>query len=359
MTSWTGKPILFAFPSWCRVNEIPPFVDLCLRHKQSLFKRITEITGVVFTKLVVNKVHDDVQYFNTEQPFTADSVEKIEILFKRIDVSPFVESLQHGNFDSAEKFYLKEIMNREKSLGKDHIQVAISRRNLAQLYMEQKGMTYKAANEFDQAIAIFLKCGATSEVTETKEKQVDLLLKIDRITEAKELLEVILSDKLATFGKEHLEIANVYDKLARVEVRLGGYDNADKCYARAIEIKQLHFKDPKDQWHIARTMNGQAQMYFNQKQYERAVELSRSVCDILQKARGPLHSEVGIAFDNLAKITSALGNYHEANGLYQLALRIKEGSLGSSHSLVAMTLDHMASNLYKLYAMRGQVTVCQ
>jgi hypothetical protein len=47
-------------------------------------------------------------------------------------------------------------------------------------------------------------------------------------------------------------------------------------------------------------------------------------------------------------VTSALKDYKAADAMFERALTVKMQSLGETHSLVAITLDHSASNLMQL-----------
>jgi tetratricopeptide (TPR) repeat protein len=61
---------------------------------------------------------------------------------------------------------------------------------------------------------------------------------------------------------------------------------------------------------------------------------------------------VATALNNLANLYAKLGQYTEAEPLYQRCLRIREASLGKDHPLFALSLN----NLALLYAEQNRLT---
>lgn len=53
--------------------------------------------------------------------------------------------------------------------------------------------------------------------------------------------------------------------------------------------------------------------------------------DIREKSLGPDHLEVAFSLNNLAVLLRHMGNFEEAEQLYNLSIAIKEKALGPSH----------------------------
>ena len=360
----------------------------------AVFMRSTALTGVVFETPLLNTVaaKGNPWFRENRKLLETDHVVCIEVLDKRVKFVPFLSA----SFEDSERFYLAEIANRVSALGATHPQVAISYRHLGELYADQPGFEENARASYERAAAIYRSYHSKDvealvrDLGEMMNLQADLLLKYDRLQLAQhklfELLELYRpvsltcssggdsdtstgcqSSKMSSSGELQTtslvmsdgkslafvrqitnlgdleDAANVLDKIAFVKLKLGSFEDASNCFALAYECKIKIFGNEQC-WQVARTLNGQAQLLFASGQIVRAKEMCLKVHKITIETRGPGHSEVGIAKDNLARVLSAEGSYDDADELYKAALEIKVASLGEKHSFVAMSWDNMASN---------------
>lgn len=350
------KPELFA-----QVLEMPA----------ALFSRSRQLSGIVFQDSLLDAIaqQGDSFFFKNTRLLETSAVKEILILDKRVQFVPFVDIKGAGRFEDAERFYLAEIENRSRALGRTHPQVALSYRHLAELYADQRGFEEKAKTAYLQAASIikaYHKTPSPSSIRDLSDilnLHADLYIKYDRVQAAEDTLLELLglfrpasalqesaSSPLAfvetlTDTDQMAEVAPVLDKLARVKSKMNKFQESEALYRQSCALKERVFG--AEHWQVARTLNGHAQLLFAQNRLAEAKEMCLRVKSITESSRGLFHSEVGIAIDNLARVMSAELKFDDADSMLQRALEIKIKSLGEHHSFVAMTWDHMASNRFQ------------
>jgi tetratricopeptide (TPR) repeat protein len=371
---------------------------------------------VVFKEAILDQIdkQGNLFFFKNKRLLETDDVSDILVLDKRVQFVPFADIKGAGRFEDAERFYLAEIQNRSKALGKWHPQVALSFRHLGELYADQRGFEEKARLAYSTAadiIRAYHKTPTTQrlrDLCDILNLHADLYIKYDRVSGAEtillELIELFkptqdssdgvnttstttpdgttqqlhqttnfaafpqqqaIKDALSSMSKisfisaitdsdQLAEISQALDKLARVVSKMNRFQEAERLYLVARHLKEKVFGP--DHWQVGRTLNGHAQLLFAQNRLPEAKEMCGRVKAITENSRGLFHSEVGIALDNLARVVSAEHSYDAADAMLQKALEIKIKSLGENHSFVAMTWDHMATNRFQrlLYATANQ-----
>ena len=212
-----------------------------------------------------------------------------------------------GRYTEAQPFLEKALQIREKALGPDHPDVAISLNNLAELYRAQ-GQYGKAEPLYQRSLAI-------------KEK---------------------------ALGPEHPDVAISLNNLAELYKAQGRYGKAEPLYQRALAIREKALGPEHPD--VATSLNNLAELYHAQGQYGKAEPLYQRALAIREKALGPEHPDVATSLNNLAELYHAQGQYGKAEPLYQRALAIWEKALGPEHPDVATSLN----NLAELYRAQGQ-----
>jgi tetratricopeptide (TPR) repeat protein len=212
-----------------------------------------------------------------------------------------------GRYSDAEPLYVRALAIREKALGPEHLDLANSLNNLAELYWVQ-GQYAKAEPLHHRALAI-------------REK---------------------------ALGPEHPDVANSLNGLAGLYRIQGKYAKAEPLYHRSLAIREraLGSEHPA----VGGSLNSLAELYYAQGQYARAEPLHQRALAIREKALGPEHTTVATSLNNLALLYSAQGQYEKAEPLYVRALAIWEKALGLEHPYVATSLN----NLALLYEAQGQ-----
>ncbi|MFH0904550.1 MAG: tetratricopeptide repeat protein [Methanobacteriota archaeon] len=205
----------------------------------------------------------------------------------------------HDRYTEAETMYIRALKIYEKSLGKDHSNVATLISNLATHYNVQ--------GKYDESEPLY------RHALEIKEKLI---------------------------GKDHPEVATLFNNLATLYYEQGKYDDAELLYKCALEIKEKSFG--RDHPSLTNPLNNLALLYDAQGKYNEAELLYRHAMEIAEKSLGKNHPNLAKSLNNIAELYRAQGKYTEAEPLYRRALEIFEKSLGKDHSYVAISLNNLA-----------------
>ena len=202
-------------------------------------------------------------------------------------------------YEEALPMYVRALAISEKSLGKDHPDVATSLNNLALLYSAQ-GHYAKALPMDVRALAI-------------REK---------------------------ALGKYHLDVAQSLNNLAGVYDAQGDYPKALPMYVRALAIneKALGKYHPS----VATSLNNLASLYYAQGDYAKALPMFVRALAIREKELGKNHPDVATSLNNLAGLYKTQSEYEKALPMYIRALAINENVLGKDHPSVATSLSSLA-----------------
>ena len=210
-----------------------------------------------------------------------------------------------GRYAKAQTFYENALAIREKALGPEHPDVAVSLNNLAALY-DAHGQYSKAEPLYQRALGIWEKA----------------------------------------LGPEHPRVATGLNNLAELYRTQGQYTKAEPLYQRAVGIweKALGPEHPN----LATSLSNLAVLYVAQGQYAKAEPLHQRALGIREKALRPEHPDVARSLNKLAELYRAQGQYGKAEPLYQRALRILEAALPSDHPDLAQTMANYAALLGRL-----------
>ena len=122
-----------------------------------------------------------------------------------------------------------------------------------------------------------------------------------------------------------------------------------KDYARSGELLQKARREAEkfgaDDPRLAVTLHNQANLAATQGKAAEAEPLYRRALTILEKVRGPDHSQTAVVRLGLADLLAAQGRDAEAEADYRASLRSFERVLGPGHPIVATTLERYAALL--------------
>jgi tetratricopeptide (TPR) repeat protein len=159
--------------------------------------------------------------------------------------------------------------------------------------------------------------------------------------QAEELYQRALARSRQMFGEEHENTATSLNNLAAVYDNQGKYDEAIKLYKEAKEItrKALGKEHPA----YAASLNNLAMVYYNQGKYDAAIKLYKDAIEIGEKTIGKEHPNYAASLNNLAMVYKAQGKYDAAIGLYKEATEITGKALGKEHPDYATSLNNLAA----------------
>jgi CHAT domain-containing protein/Flp pilus assembly protein TadD len=211
-----------------------------------------------------------------------------------------------GHFTKSEQCHSRALQIREKALGPAHQDVAVSLNNLAALY-DDMGDYVKAEAMYERALAIWEK----------------------------------------KLGPSDTYVAKALNSLAVVYHRRGDYQKAESHYLRALAIQEkVH--GPEDT-EVAVILSNLGVFYDDQGDYAKAETLHLRALAIYEKRRGPNHPDTGSVLNNLAWLYRAKGDYSRSESLYLRSIEIKQKRLGPEHPEVADSINPLAA----LYDARG------
>ena len=250
-----------------------------------------------------------------------------------------------GRYGEAEPLFARAFAINEKVLGSEHPRTATSLNNLAACYRRQ-GRYAEAEPLYKRALAILEK-----EFGEDY-RDVPIGLSIlaalfcdqGRYAEAEPLYERALAIRERVFGQDHPDIATSLDDLAGLYQEQRRYADAEPLYDRALAIREkaLGLCHP----HTVHSLDGLAVLYRAQGRYAEAEQLIELALSRREKMLGPNHPDTAVSLNNLAAVQESQGRYGEAEQYYRRALTIWEKALGPCHPYIGTVVGSLAA-LYR------------
>jgi tetratricopeptide (TPR) repeat protein len=210
----------------------------------------------------------------------------------------------------AQVAYERALEIRERELGPDHLEVAITLGNL--------GGTIFYLGDYERA---------------------------------RELLERALEIKESELGRNHLGLAVTLGNLSLVLNSLGDYEKARELQERALAIRKA---DPTvERVKVAISLEFLATSTRALGDYEKSRELLEQALAIKEAVLGPKHLDVAAALDELGATLRNLGDDMKARELHERALEIAEGELGPNHRMVGEILTGLGATRRALGDLTG------
>ena len=251
---------------------------------------------------------------------------------------------ERARYAEAQPLFERAMAIREKALGPEHPDVAVSLNALAILYRDQ-GRSAEAQALFKRALAIRENALGPDHIDVAQSIQGLAVVHFEqgRYSEAQPLLERTLAIRENALGPDHAEVGKSLNGLANLHYLQGRYAQAQALFERSLAIWEnaLGLEHPN----VARNLNGLANLYRIDGRYAEAESLHERALAIREKALGVNHPDVAVSLHNLAELQRDQGRYAEAEPRYQRALAIWEKALVPDHPNVAEALTGLA-NLY-------------
>ncbi|MFA6560754.1 MAG: tetratricopeptide repeat protein [Verrucomicrobiia bacterium] len=223
-------------------------------------------------------------------PVFADDATEADALQKQTD-----ELFRAGKFQPAIPLQQRVLELREKTVGPEHLLVALSCQNLSVLYM--KMCDFAKAKSF-------------------RERQLAILEK--------------------NLGSEHPSIAEYVGELAMLNTEMGDYGKAESLYQRALEMieKTSGLEHP----HTAHSLLQQGKFYLKTGNYSKAKAILLRALAIYEKTLGPEHVFTVGALFVIAEVHKLNGEYSKAEQFFCRTLAICEKTWGTDHPQTATCL---------------------
>ena len=285
----------------------------------------------------------------------ADLQQQIDELLAQDPDSPLLSSLYNDlgksleneiRYGEAEVAYRNALQRREQQLGADHVDVATSLNELAELY-RMMGRYGEAEPLYGRSLAIKeQQLGVDHLDTAISLNNLAALYDLmGRYREAEPLYERSLAIKEQQLGADHLDMAISLNNLAGLYELMGRYEEAEPLCERSLAIKEQQLG--ADHLAVATSLNNLAELHRSMGRYGEAEPLYERSLAIKEQQLGADHPDMAISLNNLAGLYRALGRYEEAEHLYERAIAIDEQAYGQDHLDVATDLNNLAG-LYKM-----------
>lgn len=237
---------------------------------------------------------------------------------------------ERAQYAESVALFKRSLVIRERVLGAEHPEVAMSLSNLAALY-DHQGRYEEAEPLFKRALDI------RERAPEPNQLDVALILNNlagfydhqGRYAEAEPLYERSLSIRERALGPDHPSVATSLNNLAAV------YDSQNRCaeaeplLERSLVIREQTLGPNHPD--VARSLSSLAAVYHKQGRYAEAKPLLERSLSIREQALGPDHPDVSKSLNNLAALYESQSLYAEAKPLLERSLSICEKTLGPNH----------------------------
>jgi CHAT domain-containing protein/tetratricopeptide (TPR) repeat protein len=265
-----------------------------------------------------------------EHPEVAVSLNNLAELYRALD-----------DYALAESLYQRALSIWEKSLGPQDGTLAQGLTNLAGLYTSM-GEYAKAEPLFKRALSIWEKSSGpeTLDVGRGLAGLAALYYFMGVYAKAEPLYLQSLALLEKFHGPDHPGVAAALNNLAMLYHAMGANDKVLSTYERSfgIRVKNLGPEHPD----VAQSLNNIAWFYASTSQYAKALPLYQRALSIWEKSLGPDNINVAISLHNMADVYCAMDKYEQAESLYLRGLAIGEKTLGPQHQLMAKGLYNLA-----------------
>lgn len=205
-----------------------------------------------------------------------------------------VKLYQAGKYDAAVPLAKRALNLRETLLGGNHLLVAESLTNLAEIYLV-KGKATDAESVLKRAVSIY--------------------------------------DKNPTANG--LILGKALDRLAALRLANADVKKAEELYRRALAVKEKAVG--QDHAEVVFSMDRLADFYTAQKDYPKATPILHQVVSLKEKAYGKSHREVGVSLERLACALYRNNEQAESEQIEARANEILYSALAKKHEPFSMS----------------------
>jgi tetratricopeptide (TPR) repeat protein len=253
----------------------------------------------------------------------------------------------HVRDPEGEEIGQRMIAIKEKLLGPEHPQVAVSLRLFANL-LATKADYERARPFYERSIAIYEKTPGMDPRREAYAYSDlgELLTKSGDFAEARLMLERALDVRLKYFPPDNLNTGSAFQTYAVLLREMGDYAKSREHFLRAIAIFEK--KLGPDHVMSVECLSEFGALLNRMGRPGEAKPLLESALAIGEKAYGPTHIDLAFVLNNLAAASASLGETTRARGLYERAIAIATPVYGPNHPEVARILAGYAALLLRL-----------
>lgn len=256
-----------------------------------------------------------------------------------------------AEYNNALEYYFKDLEISEKTLGKEHLETAISYNNIGAVYWKQ-GNYNMALNYYIMALGIREKnqdaehpdiATSYNNIGLAYKEQCDYTKALDYNFKALEIM-------MKTLGSNHPNTASLFNNIGSIYEEQGEYGKAFEYYDKALAIREkvLGTEHPD----TATSYNNIGMLYYYQDDYDKALIYYSKTTAITEKVFGTKHPNTAKSYNNIGGAYYKKGEYVNALEFFFKAMAIREKVIGTNHPDTAQSYN----NIGMVYKSQGDNT---
>jgi len=292
---------------------------------------------------------------NQEMGNITDAIESFDLCFLARNIKPSrdYEALGHtadtlgllyfgtGEHQKALSAFRDALSIKESGLGEKSLEVARTLNNMGNVYFA-KGKLDEAIEHYNQSYEIKKQVLGSNheEVANTLNNIAHVLFKIDRREDSFKTYVEVFQMRRTLYGDDSLAIAVTYCNIGDVQVQLGHLEAAKDCFERCLQIRAIHkYSNYEDN---VRIMESLARIEGKLGLWNNAATLYRGIIDIRKNRLGQEKTEIlSKTYQLLAHALIEQQQYDDALPHLYEALRIRTLYILSSSSEEISELMHV------------------
>lgn len=251
------------------------------------------------------------------------------------DIGFFVENF-FADSNLALEYQVKALSIRERVLGTDHPDTALSCNNIGFVYYTI-GDYVKALGYHYKALAIRKKVlGTVHPDTAQSYNNIGLVYgDMGDNVKALEYYGKAMAIWENVFGIAHPDTATSYINIGTVYGNMGDYANALGYSGKALTIMEMMLGPEHP--HTATSYNNIGSVYYSKRDYTKALEYYVKALAIREKVLGTEHPDTAQSYNNIGVTYYKQGNTDKALEYFGKALAIRKKKLGDKHPYTQQT----------------------
>lgn len=248
-----------------------------------------------------------------------------------------------GKFSEAQPLAERALAGREQVLGPKHLETATALTHLATILRNRRELARaETLNARALAIAEATPDPGHPDLAQIVSEMGALAMTRADLVKAEPFYQRALGIWEQTLGLNHLHVAKGLNNLAAVHGQRGNHAKAEAALRRALAIREQALGADHPDLNVTLILLGN--VHFVQKRYDQAAPHYQRVLRVLDQAPAQANPQHLIpVLNNLASIHTELGEYAQAESLYQRLQPLQEKTLETNHPQTLMTQFNLAT----------------
>ncbi len=247
----------------------------------------------------------------------------------------------NGDYDKAEKVYLRILQIAKKIFGEKHENYATTLNDLGSLY-RATGQFAKAATLLEKACEILrqLRGQDNANYATYLGNLAGAYNDMGELGKAGSLYAQAHDICRRSLGREHTAYARSVNNLARFYKSAGRYADAEPLYLESADL--CRHTAGEDHPNYAICIHNLARLYLDMGQHANAETMLRKAIAVSRKALRQEHPDFASFLSSLGGLYESMGEHVKAEPYYAEAVAIRKKTLGETHPDYAVSLNDLA-----------------